>query len=707
MGAVVILQLELAPRLAGLGHQVLHAHDHSRHGDLLPLDGVEILQLRELGLAHVVDDDFIVVQRVRREVESHHLALLRELLQLAPFGAGRKHRTLNVHMSLAAEQALLGVVLFGLEPLSVAHQLFDEGDAVGVAGIHAEELAAREIRDRVERPGVSEVLKTFAVDQRVVHPFDEVVDILERTVGLAFGDDALHGSLSDALHGGQSETDIAGQVGRELPHRLVDVGPQHADSHALALVHVKRQLLDVREVSAQHRSHVLRRVVGFEIGGLVGHPRIARGVRFVERIGGEFLPVGPYLFEHLRVVAVFLAALDELGFEVVQLVFELLTHSLAQRVRLAAGEVGQQTRQQHDLLLIDRDAVGVFQILLHHRNIVLDGAAAVLAGDEVRDVVHRAGPVEGVHRDQVLEGRGLQLAQVLLHARGLELERPDGAALAVEAVGRGVVDDREVVDVDLHALGQADVLHGVLDDRKGLQPQEVHLDKSRVLDHRAFILRDEHLFAGLLVVGRRDGHPVGDVVAANNRTAGVHARVADVAFEHLGIADRVPHHGVVRLLGGFQFGHIVDGVLQIELLVRNLVGNQLAEAVRLREQELLHARNVLDGQFGGHRTVGDDVRHLLLAVFLRHPVQHAAAAVVVEVHVDIGERNTVGVQETLEQQVVGDGVDLRDAETVGHGRTCGRATARSHRNVQFFACGADKVLHDEEVAWETHRLHNV
>ena len=310
-------------------------------------------------------------------------------------------------MLAAAEQTLLGVVLLGLEALSVTHQLLDEGDAARIAQVDAEELAAGKIRDRVERPGISEVFEAFAVDERIVNPLDEVVDILERTVGLAFGDDALHGCCADALHGREAETHVTGCIGRELPHRFVDVGPHNTDAHALTLVHVKRQLLDVREVSAQHGGHIFRRVVGLEVRRLVSYPRVARGMRLVERIGGEFLPVTPNLFEHLRVVAVLLAALDELGLQVVQLVLEFLTHRLTQRVRLAAGEVGQKTRQEHDLLLVDRDAVGVLQVLLHDGNVVHDGTAAVLTGDEVGNIVHRAGPVEGVHGDQVLEGRGL------------------------------------------------------------------------------------------------------------------------------------------------------------------------------------------------------------------------------------------------------------------------------------------------------------
>ena len=50
---------------------------------------------------------------------------------------------------------------------------------------------------------------------------------------------------------------------------------------------------------------------------------------------------------------------------------------------------------------------------------------------------------------------------------------------------------------------------------------------------------------------------------------------------------------------------------------------------------------------------------------------------------------------------------MRDAETVGHGRSGRRASSRTHRDVQFLARRADEILHDEEVARETHRLHDV
>ena len=114
------------------------------------------------------------------------------------------------------------------------------------------------------------------------------------------------------------------------------------------------------------------------------------------------MPVGP-------------AAFHELDIEFLHVLDLLLAHRLAKLVGLAFGETGQLLREQHHLLLIDRDAVGVFQILLHLGGIVGDGLETLLAVDEIGDVVHRARAVERVHCDQVFEALGLQLLEPLLH----------------------------------------------------------------------------------------------------------------------------------------------------------------------------------------------------------------------------------------------------------------------------------------------------
>ena len=396
----------------------------------------------------------------------------------------------------------------------------------------------------------------------------------------------------------------------------------------------------------------------------------------------------------------------------VQFINEFLAHRLTQGVALAAGEVGNLAGEEHDLLLIDGDAVGVLQVLLHAGEIVLDGLLAVLTLDELRDVGDRAGTIEGVHGDEVLEGGGLEFAQVFLHAWRFKLEGANGVAIAIELVGGGVFD-ADFVDIDLNAERLADVGDGLADDGERLEAEEVHLDETRLLNHLALVLGAVEFLARLLVVGSRYGHPVRNVVAADDETAGVDTRIADVALEHLGIAERVAHHGVAAGFGLAQLGDGGNGIGKVHLgnlavgTFGQFVGDEFAKAVADIKRQLLHTGHVLQRRLGGHGAVGDDVGHLLLAIFLRDPVEHAAAAIVIEINVDIGQGDTVGIQETLEQEVVLDGVHLGDTQAIGHGTTGGRTTARTNGNVQFLASGTDVVLHDEEVAWETHRLHNV
>ena len=99
--------------------------------------------------------------------------------------------------------------------------------------------------------------------------------------------------------------------------------------------------------------------------------------------------------------------------------------------------------------------------------------------------------------------------------------------------------------------------------------------------------------------------------------------------------------------------------------------------------------------------------HTVCSVFFRYPTQYFATTVIVEVGIDIGEGDTVRIQETFEQQVILNRVDLSDSQTVCNCRSGSRSTSRSHRYAQFFAGSGDKVLHDKEVSGKTHCLHDV
>ena len=436
----------------------------------------------------------------------------------------------------------------------------------------------------------------------------------------------------------------------------------------------------------------------------------------VEGVGSEFLPVRPDFLEDGLVVAVRDAAVDELRLEGVQLLLDLLAHRLAQRVALAAGEARQLARQEHHLLLVDRDAVGVLEVLLHHRDVVLDGLAAVLAVDEVRDVVHRARAVEGVHRYDVLELAGLEFAQIAAHAVALELEDGCRVAVAEELVGRLVVEG-DFLHVDALAAALLDVLHALLLDGEGGQAQEVHLQHAHVFDERALVLAHQHVLAGLLVFHHAQRDVVGEVGAADDGGAGVHSGLADAALQLRCEVDGLLHQVVRRFVGRLEFRVVLyavrqgdgEGLLYRLLLVVRVrhVGfegpcrDDLGQTVAHRQRHLVYTGHVLDGALGGHGAEGGHVRNVVLAVFVLDVAVDVAAAVVVEVNVDIGHRDAVGVEETLEQQVVFQGVDVGDVQAVGHHASGCAASARTDPGA-FAARRLDEVLHYEEVVREAH-----
>ena len=91
------------------------------------------------------------------------------------------------------------------------------------------------------------------------------------------------------------------------------------------------------------------------------------------------------------------------------------------------------------------------------------------------------------------------------------------------------------------------------------------------------------------------------------------------------------------------------------------------------------------------------------AVLLGHVADHLQAAAFAEVHVDIRHADAFDVQEALEQEVVGQGVEVGDLERPGHQRPGGRAAPRTHRDALVLG-PVDEVLHDEEIGREAHVL---
>ena len=176
----------------------------------------------------------------------------------------------------------------------------------------------------------------------------------------------------------------------------------------------------------------------------------------------------------------------------------------------------------------------------------------------------------------------------------------------------------------------------------------------------------------------------------------------------LGIFYRVSLARVLRAFSRLQLRCAFYGVWQVHLhSVWQLVRNCLAQSVRPVERQFLYPRHVFYRVLGCHCCIGDYVGTVFCTIFVHHPSEHLASPVIVKVGINIRQRDSVWVQETLKQQVIFQWVYLSYAQAIGNHRAGSRATARADHHTKFVACGVDKVLHNQEVAWETHCLHHM
>ncbi len=186
----------------------------------------------------------------------------------------------------------------------------------------------------------------------------------------------------------------------------------------------------------------------------------------------------------------------------------------------------------------------------------------------------------------------------------------------------------------------------------------------------------------------------------DHHAGGVHRAVARQAFQaqrHL--EDFVARAGL-SWRASSKPGSCCDGVGERDV---EDVGHHLGEALHVGERHLQHAAHVLDGGARAQRVEGDDLRHLLAAVFFGDVLDHFAAAVHAEIDVDIGHADALRVEEALEQQAVLQRVDIGDRHGVAHQAAGRRAAPRPHRNAVRFGV-ADEVPDDQEVAGELHLL---
>ena len=82
---------------------------------------------------------------------------------------------------------------------------------------------------------------------------------------------------------------------------------------------------------------------------------------------------------------------------------DFLAHRLAEDIRLAQAVAGELPHDEEHLLLVNDDAVGLFQDIFQGRVRIMDRFQAVLGFDEGGDVLHGARTVKGHHGRNIAE----------------------------------------------------------------------------------------------------------------------------------------------------------------------------------------------------------------------------------------------------------------------------------------------------------------
>ena len=433
------------------------------------------------------------------------------------------------------------------------------------------------------------------------------------------------------------------------------------------------------------------------------------------------------------------APAHKLVFQRVQDVNLLLAHGLAQFVGLSLGEAGQLLGQKHHLFLVHRYAVGILQVLFHLGKVVFNGLFSLFSGYEIRDVIHGTGPIQGVHSNQVLKTGGTQLLQPGFHAFRFKLEHGSGVSAAVKVISGSVVNG-DGLYVDILSMMFFDQVQAIVDDGQGDKAQEVHLKHAHIFNIVAVVLRSAHVLPRFLILGQADGQIIGKVSAADDGGTGVNTHLAHTALQGFGIFkdllidlgavfeffDELRHQAVTVFernldihvfhahLEGlhdtvlFPFYLFEAGLELVQLGIEGIfflfflaqaVRNHLGETVALVNGDAGDARHVLDGTLGRHGTKRDDAGHVGCSIFVFHVIVRLCKVLKINVYIRHG--NTVRIEESLEQELVSDGVQVGDFEAIGHYGTGGGTTSRAHHAAHGTG-GGDVVLHNEEIVRETH-----
>ena len=467
-----------------------------------------------------------------------------------------------------------------------------------------------------------------------------------------------------------------------------------------------RELVELGYAVVEHRRKEFDWIIFFEVCRLICQMRISRGVRFVKAVVCELDKHIVYLvsrflwYSVLDATGDFIAAVYEHGAFFIHRRLFLFAHHAADIVRAAHGIARKLANDLHDLFLINNDAVSNveyrFELFVYVFYLVRCAAVADIVGY----IVHRTGTVQRYTRYYFFEVGRLQLAHKALHATRFELEHRFGIAAADQLVHRFIVIT-ELEEVESFARRLLYVVERLFDICQRSQSEEVHFQKTELLINYHVVLRYDDV-----LVGARERHVVVYRVAAYDDARGVHAYLPRHTLYLLRHVEYAPRRSVAcvqidKLRHARDVGIVPDKLSDMHFF--RAARDHLGYLVDLGEFHIEHAPDVFYRRFGRHRAESRYLRNVGLAVLAHDVIDNFAAPVDAKIDVEVGVTDALGIEETLEYQVVFERVDLGYAYRISYYTARAAAAPRSYGYALRFRI-VDKVPDNEIVVDELHAL---
>ena len=288
------------------------------------------------------------------------------------------------------------------------------------------------------------------------------------------------------------------------------------------------------------------------------------------------------------------------------------------------------------------------------------------------------------------------MPQLFTHAVRFKLEHCSRVSL-LEELQRFLVVGRDSRQVKLGTrIESINVLCSLRQNRQCCQTQEVELHKAYIFDV-FFIKLTDRIFG--LAVGVIERAEIRQLARRNQNAARVHTQVASQALEFLSVAHQLD---IILPLGHFLKRRFHLGCFCERHIKAWLLRDQFGQFVNLLVVHVEHTADVSNHGLCAHGSECDDLAHCIHTIGTLHVLNGAITVVLTEVHVKVRHRNAFWIQEAFEQQSIMQRIQVRNAQRIGHKRTCTGPAAWPHCYTVSFR-PIDKVLHDEEVAGKLHR----